>query len=133
MLKRAICALVVFSPVLVTSFQSDIALGTGEFTKSCTNITLTQGRILEADCKTRNGRTAQTGINLNNYIVNQDGRLGWSRNGNYSASSRNCDVDFQGGRTFLMCDTRKRDNSFTGASLNLDKHIANINGTLTYE
>lgn len=126
MLKYAASA----SLFLLTSLQSNIVLASGEFTKTCSNITLDQGHILEANCETNNGGRAQTGRSLNNLIANINGRLIWRRDGNYIASSQHCELDYQSGRTFLHCDTRKSDGSWTSSSLDLDRHIANINGTL---
>ena len=105
----------------------------GEFTKSCWNVDLNNNTFLTADCRTRSGATANTGIQLNNRIANDDGRLVWRRNGNFGASSRNCDVDNQSGRTFLHCDTQRRNGSWTSSSFNVDDHSANINGNLRYE
>jgi len=104
----------------------------GEFTKSCTNIDLV-GASLFADCKDQNGRPTNAGISLNNRIGNEDGRLVWENDGNFSGSTRNCDVETSSGRTFLHCDSQRRDGSWTSSSLNLDEHIADINGSLRYE
>ncbi|MBD1935583.1 CVNH domain-containing protein [Funiculus sociatus] len=129
MLKYATFA----SVLLLTFLPSNIVLARGEFTKTCSNITLEEGHFLEANCETNNGGRAQTGRSINNLIANRNGKLVWSRNGNYIATSQNCDVDFQSNRTFLECDTRKSDGSWTSSTLELDRHIANINGNLRVE
>ena len=109
------------------------AWAAGEFTRSCKNIDLRSKSALDATCRTMRGSHARTGIQLNNYIANIDGDLRWKRNGNYSASSRNCDLDRSHGTTILRCDTRRIDGSWTSSSLNLDSRIANINGRLQYQ
>ena len=109
------------------------ALAAGDFTRSCRNIDLHRGSVLEATCKSTSGRPSQTGMQLNNYIANINGRLRWQRNGNFIASSRRCELDFVSGVTVLHCDTQRRDGSWTSSSLTLDEHIANINGALRYE
>ncbi len=126
MLKYATFA----SVFLLTFLESNIALAKGDFTKSCLRITLDNGTLLEGFCRMNNGRYSQTGINLNNYIANVNGRLAWRRRGNYIATSQNCELDYQSGRTFLHCDTRKANNTWTASSLDLDRHIVNTNGTL---
>jgi hypothetical protein len=104
----------------------------GDFTRTCSNITLV-GTALEAMCRTINQGQARSGISLNRYIANIDGRLTWRRNGNYSASSQNFELDQESGVTFLHCDCQRRDGTWTSSALNLDERISNINGQLTYE
>jgi hypothetical protein len=129
MLKHATFA----SVFLLCFLESNIALAKGDFTKSCLSINLDNDTLLEGLCKRNNGRYSQSGINLNNYIVNVNGKLGWRRGGNYIETSRNCELDYQSGRTFLHCDTRKANNTWTASSLDLDRHIVNTNGTLRFD
>jgi len=104
----------------------------GEFTKSCWDIDLL-GTSLFADCRERDGGVANAGISLNNRIANDDGQLHWRNNGGYGGSTQNCEVEQDSGKTFLHCDTRKSDGTWTSSSLNLDDHIANIDGSLRYQ
>jgi hypothetical protein len=124
-------ALAMTGATIATFLQSNIVLAAGYFTKSCSNITLNQGRILEADCKRRNGSTARTGINLNNYITNINGTLVWTGRGNYIATSRNCHVVYKPNDSFLKCDVHKGNGIWISSTLNLDRHIANLNGNLS--
>ena len=109
------------------------ALAAGDFTQTCRDIDLRRGSVLEAVCRSVSGRPSRDRINLNDYIANIDGDLRWQRNGNFSASSRNCDLDRYRGNTILRCDTQRRNGTWTSSSVNLDDRIANINGTLRYQ
>jgi hypothetical protein len=95
------------------------------------NITI-NGASLEAFCKTINGQEVQTGINLNNYIVNINGQLGWARQGNFIASSRDCVIRGNERVSILDCKTVTINGFETNSSLNLDERIVNINGSLIY-
>ncbi len=119
--------------VALSLFQQNMAMASGDFTKSCSDIDLTNNNLLDANCKDRNGNINGTFTLLDAFIANSDGRLVWQVDGNYDASSRNCDVEFVSGVTFLQCDTQKRNGNWTSSSLNLDEHIANIDGDLRYE
>jgi len=107
------------------------AWAAGGFTASCWDIDI-NGTGLEAECRTNNGGSALTGINLNNRIGNRNGKLVWESNGGYGGSSTNCEIDQESGRSFLHCDTMRNDGSWTSPSLNLDDRIANRNGNLRY-
>jgi hypothetical protein len=109
------------------------ALAQGDFTQTCRRIDLRRGSFLDAVCQSVSGRPSRTGIDLNEYITNDNGNLRWQRNGNFILSSRNCEVSRFRGDTILRCDTQRRNGSWASSSLNLDERIANINGTLRYQ
>ena len=115
----------------LTFLPQKVALATGDFTLTCRNITI-NGASLEAFCKTINGQEVQTGINLNNYIVNINGQLGWARQGNFIASSRDCVIRGNERVSILDCKTVTINGFETNSSLNLDERIVNINGSLIY-
>jgi len=131
MLRFIKCICVRALVVGLTFLPQKVALATGDFTLTCRNITI-NGASLEAFCKTINGQEVQTGINLNNYIVNINGQLGWARQGNFIASSRDCVIRGNERVSILDCKTVTINGFETNSSLNLDERIVNINGSLIY-
>jgi CVNH domain len=112
---------------LAGTLASD-AFANGNYQNSCSNSTITFGTLLLADCKTRDGKMNRTAINLDRYIVNDDGSMVWRRNGHFGASCSHPDLD--GPRLRAMCKTR--DGRIAPASINLGENIANIDGKLIY-
>jgi CVNH domain len=106
------------------------AFAAGDFTKTCSNITINDNGLLMADCRTENGEIAEVSYNLNDRVGNEDGRLLWG-GGRFSETSH-CKLHYYTETTTLQCDTQKRDGSRASSSLNLDERIANINGSLRY-
>lgn len=60
--------------VALSFLQQNVALATGQFTGTCSNIAVHES-ALEATCKTRNQQDALTGIQLNDRIANINGAL----------------------------------------------------------
>jgi hypothetical protein len=110
---------------------ADAAFATGEFTRTCSNIRFDNG-LLEANCRTISGAIAQVGYNLNNRIGNEDGRLHWGGR-RFTQTSEHCELEGFAAVTVLHCNTQKRDGSWTSSALNLDEHIANLDGNLRYQ
>ena len=131
MLRFIKCICVRALVVGLTFLPQKVALATGDFTLTCRNITI-NGASLEAFCKTINGQEVQTGINLNNYIVNINGQLSWARQGDFIASSRDCVIRGNERVSILDCKTFTINGFETNSSLNLDERIVNINGSLIY-
>lgn len=104
------------------------AWATGEFSRTCTNINV-DGSTLTADCERINGSYNDTSINLDNFIGNIDGTLEWG----YSEFSLTCNEVGLAGSNRLRAECRKRDQSPLGSYINLDEHIANIDGRLEFE
>ncbi len=116
------------------------ALATGQFSLTCYNIQLyapnySKTAKLTADCRRRDGSIHyRTSINLNDYITNNNGRLQWQPRGDFQESCYDSDVETEGStglyiRTFCL-DRQQYPHE---AYINLDEHIANINGDLIYE
>ncbi|MDZ8227940.1 CVNH domain-containing protein [Nostoc sp. ChiVER01] len=108
------------------------ALADGNFSNSCTNISLeardySNTAILRADCKRRNQSVNKASINLNDYIINNDGRLAWQNRGGFQQSCKN-----SVGVTTIYSFCKKRDGNLNLGFLNLNERIANIDGELKY-
>ena len=114
--------------VLSIASFSNIAFAAGDFSGSCTNATVS-GSTLSATCKKMDGSSSDTQINLNDHIVNTDGALDWAENGKFMGSCSNTNLD---GST-LKASCKKMDQSTNNTSINLDAHIANMDGVLTFQ
>lgn len=100
----------------------------GDFSKTCRNASISSS-TLSASCEKANGGYQNTSIDLNPHIGNLDGSLSWDDK-NFIQTCRK--TSLSGGST-LQGECKKKDQNFTNASINLDAHIANIDGTLRYE
>ena len=85
------------------------------------------GRELRAECKREDGSWAPSQINLDGFIGNIDGNFQWG-SADYSQSAQNARLN---GDHVLDAGLRREDGSWNNnGQLNLDRHIANINGVL---
>jgi hypothetical protein len=100
----------------------------GQFSQTCKDIQVS-GSKLSASCKDENGRYNQTSIDLSPYIDNVDGTLKWQPK-NFIITCKDTAVS-NGNKLKAECKTRKQE--FVPTAINLDDHIANINGHLRYE
>lgn len=96
----------------------------GNFSQTCHSISIEDGQ-LTAICRTRDQQERHTGINLDRFIGNADGRLVWEGH-NFSHSARS--IHARGHKLVAIC--RTRDGRERECSLNLDAGISNINGKL---
>ncbi|MDJ0731219.1 MAG: CVNH domain-containing protein [Crocosphaera sp.] len=126
---------VLFACIVSFNIVVDKAMATGEFSQTCQDITL-KGSTLSADCEKADGYTLeQSSINLDEYIGNLDGTLSWGD----SRFSLTCEDLGLGQSLFnrhytLSGKCEKRDGyTLESTDIDLDSHIANINGVLTYE
>lgn len=115
----------------------------GEFSRSCRNISLRYETepILLAECQNESGDWNRSELNLNNYIANMNGALVWLENGVFGntclASDQNPRLprdpfpNLDGSVLTVRCETEQGSTQVT--SINLDEHITNRNGSLTYE
>ncbi len=127
LLKVAVAFL--FAAVMSVSLFAGQALALGDFSQTCLD-TRVSGSTLTSSCYKVDGSTINmSSIDLNEWIANIDGNLKWRR-GNYIETCRYMKMvsgsDMEG-----QCKTR--DQRWVDTSIDLDDHIANINGTLTYE
>jgi len=100
----------------------------GDFSQSCAESEM-NGSILLSTCRTISGSYKETSIDLNPVIENVDGRLTWQP-ANFLETCRNIDLD---GGVFMSAECKTRDQRWKQTYVNLDDHIANIDGVLTYE
>jgi hypothetical protein len=123
---------VTFLCALLLSFNMAIAnaWATGEFSQTCNNISL-EGSTLTASCEKADGYTlSATSIDLNPYIANLDGTLSWD--GDKFALT--CDNIGLAGKNRLRAECERADGeTYLGSYINLDEHIANIDGQLKFE
>lgn len=138
---KYMCVLsVVATPIL---FKQNIALAAG-FTASCQNINVNiftnrEGfSPLTADCYTATGQLSSASIpnnfvDLNAYIVNDNGVLKWQEGGGFARSVRNCTVGkfFFNGITAMQCEAADGKGNWVKSAINLDEKIGNNNGQLT--
>ena len=110
----------------------------GGFTSSCFNIVLDSkipGFGLRATCRRADGTCRSAAVSLDNNIGNIDGVL----RANSSDFSDSCRVI--GGLTgggpgrgiFLTADCLARDGVFTRTSIDLNRYISNVNGSLRFD
>lgn len=76
-----------------------------------------------------NGSYKDTSINLNSSIENVDGSLVWQPD-NFIETCRNTTL---ASSSVMTAECKTRDQRFVSTAINLDEHIANIDGTLKYE
>lgn len=121
---------VAFLLAFVVSFNlaTDGALALGKFSQTCRDIKVS-GSELSASCERANGGYQPTSINLNPYIENVDGVLKWQPK-NFIETCKGTGVS---GGSKLQAECKNREQNFVSAAINLDDHIANIDGNLRYE
>jgi hypothetical protein len=121
---------------MATAQASDLPRG---YSQTCQNLGYDEetGELL-ARCQTIDGEYQHTFIELNKYITNDEGKLVWSREGNYIYSAGNCNItnstdSLPGELTDLECDGVKSSNGeIWSVAIVLDEHIENVNGRLEY-
>jgi hypothetical protein len=95
------------------------------FSQNSREIHVSPKGILTASCSKFDGSWANSSLNLNNYISNEDGILTWGGSG-FANNSK--DIYIEEGQLKAKC--QKRDGSFVESAINLDYFIGNDNGTL---
>jgi hypothetical protein len=99
------------------------------FIHNCNNIKFNTTNFL-ASCKNLNGKTIENNLNLDNCLVNFNGKLLWTENTNgfYSQKCHSCSVKDKD--TYLNCLCVKTNNSTIAASIDLKEGIINDDGKL---
>ncbi len=119
----------IFTVSMSCGIFANQAWALGDFSRSCYNSEIS-GSILSSTCKKADGYTRnQTQINLNEYIENVDGSLVWQP-ANFIETCRYTELS---GPSVLVGECKTRAQRWVPVKINLDDHIANINGTLKYE
>jgi hypothetical protein len=125
-----------FAFVVSLNFVVDKAIATGEFSLSCDKDKIEiNGSILSTSCTKSNGDSQQTFIDLDKYIGNLDGTLSWGDK-NFSKTCKNiAPAQLLSTRQLILvaeCKTAAGD-TYYPSEIELDSHIVNIDGTLSYE
>ncbi|QSJ18402.1 CVNH domain-containing protein [Nostoc sp. UHCC 0702] len=120
--------LAVLFTILVSFGLTNSALALGKFSQTCYNSTI-QGSVLTSTCERANGGSNTSSIDLNSVIENVDGGLKWQPS-NFIETCRNTQL---AGSSELAAECKTRAQQFVSTKINLDDHIANIDGTLKYE
>lgn len=110
----------------------DSALATGDFSNTCREINLVNQTTVRAICKRRDQSEQYTTTDLNRYIANADGQLSWDLNGGkfiLTCQQPNLLGEIQ--RLGAYC--KKRNGATQITFINLNEHIANIDGFLKYQ
>ncbi len=107
---------------------SSQAWALGDFSQSCfdTNIS---GSTLSSTCRRMNGSYMSTSIDLNPVIENIDGQLEWQP-ANFIETCYDTQLV---GPSYMSAECKTRSQELVPTFVNLDDHIANIDGTLKYE
>lgn len=121
---KKICSIFSIVLLLINSIYSSTVLLKQRFNQSCSNLSLS-GSMLNATCRTRNGRNSSTSLDLNNCVTNNNGNL--ERGVNFFNTCYGCNLN---GAT-LSCRCRRRNGTSRDTSLNLGSFISNTNGFLT--
>jgi hypothetical protein len=105
----------------------------GNFSGSSEGTTLRQrgahGWELVSRCRRVNGRMADSRINLNDVLGNNDGHFAWANGGgNFGASARGVRL-VDGGRV-LEAELRRVDGSWLWGRVHLDERVGNSDGRL---
>uniref|UniRef100_A0A1Y1KRI8 Cyanovirin-N domain-containing protein n=1 Tax=Photinus pyralis TaxID=7054 RepID=A0A1Y1KRI8_PHOPY len=99
------------------------------FSRSSKNIELKSGHILAAECRDREGNWHYSRLDLDQYIGNDDGHFVWYDK-DFSLTAINSSVN----ANILSADLKKNDTSYRdNQRLDLDDHIVNEDGRLTFE
>jgi hypothetical protein len=118
----------VFAAVIAFDLSVGKALALGQFSRTCQG-SVVNGSTLSAKCQTTSGNFVPSSINLNPYIENVDGVLKW-QSGNFIETCRSTALT---GPSIMSAQCKTRAQQWVSTKINLDEHIANINGKLTYE
>lgn len=116
-----------FALALSIGTFSNSAWAAGDFSLTCKKVSVS-GSVLSASCAKINGEYQDTSINLDPYIANLDGKLSWKGVNFYQTCK---DTGLSGSST-LTGKCAKINGSYIPASINLDQHIANLDGNLQY-
>ena len=114
--------------LLIAACAINLVRARGNFSGSCDNIRLNGVQFI-ASCRDKNGRFRWSGLNLNTLIANDDGKLNWRNYGGFAGSCVGMRI-YLGHQLVATCT--KRNGSKVGTFIDLDDHIANYDGQLSY-
>ncbi len=119
----------VFTPFASFNLVVNQALAIGNFSQSCSKITL-DGSRLSANCSRSNGSVRRASIDLDQYIQNNQGQLQWLPNGNFNHSCKNIRLV---NNHRLRANCSRSDGTTTDTSIDLNDRIENKQGDLQYQ
>ncbi|MBD2493776.1 CVNH domain-containing protein [Nostoc sp. FACHB-280] len=123
-----LCIAVLFTFV-VSFMTTNSALALGQFSLTCRDTSI-QGSVLTSTCERASGGVYNTSsINLNRVVENVDGSLKWQPS-NFIETCRSTQVVAS---RLLSAQCKTRAQQWVSTTINLDDHIANIDGTLRFE
>jgi len=120
-------ALFLFPAARADAASRHVMLPDGNFTATCSHISITGGGIMTASCKMRNGQPHATALDLNPHVGNNNGTL-VTGDSNFKASCRNI-----GGNNVLTASCRRRNGTFNFTGIDLNPFIDNTNGSLVWD
>lgn len=103
----------------------------GNFSSSCTSITLDGDYDLIALCRAVDGQQKLSSISLNNLLTNSDGQFHWARGGNFGVSARNVQL-LDNGKILEAELGMGGDRGWNRTIIRLDEKITNDNGELRF-
>jgi len=118
----------VFAEVIAFDLSVGKALALGQFSRTCQGAVV-NGSTLSAKCQTTSGNFVPSSINLIPHIENVDGVLKW-QSGNFTETCRSNALQ---GPSIMSAQCKNKAGQWVTTKINLDEHIVNINGKLTYE
>lgn len=125
-LKAVACSL--FAVLISFGVLSNHAWA-GNFSQTCYD-TYVEGDRLFSNCEKADGYTIEhSSINLDDYIGNIDVSLEWGDHNFGQTCNR---IDMVSGN-ILAANCRRRDQSVASTGIDLDEHISNLNGRLSFE
>ena len=107
---------------------SSQAWALGNFSQSCYD-SFIDGSVLSSTCRRINGSYMPTSIDLNPVIENVDGELEWQP----SNFIETCDYAQLASPSIMIAECKTRSQELVPTFVDLDEHIANIDGTLMFE
>ncbi len=120
---------ILFTIVVSLGIFTHSAWALGSFSLTCYDTSIDHS-VLTSTCERAEGGVYETtSIDLNPIIENVDGELTWQP-GDFILTCRGTDLI---GSSQLVADCKTRDQRWVSTSIDLDDHIANIDGTLEYE
>ena len=118
-----------FAFALSFGLFTNSAFALGDFSQTCYNTSIS-GSTLTSTCYRADGRTPNTSsIDLNEYVENVDGSFKWQPS-NFFETCRGLSLE---GVSIMTAECKTRDQRWNSTEIDLDDHIANMDGTLRYE
>lgn len=103
----------------------------GNFSSSCTSITVDRDYDLIASCSAVDGQQKLSSISLNSVLTNTEGQFRWAKGGNFGGSARNVRL-LDNGKVLEAELGMGGDRGWNRTTIRLDERITNDNGELRF-